>query len=273
MTPDGPARWEALPADLLRAVRLRADPPTWRAMDQTDAAARRALAPLYAQALRRLESLVRILKRRGWFCDPYNQAAAISLDLPDESVTVRACHRDGRWVLYGSRRRKLYILMALPDERVLVHLRPLLRRAVETGRACAVDLFVRRHLPLVRYAGPQLGLHPDFAFLGDLPAGGLRSRLALVLDVMVRAQPYGMTVHTAHSRLCTAFLGGHLQTVHEDGRSFEGDAAQTLAHVMEHHADARHIQITRPAGPWHTVTLAVFVEPLFNLAPPDRQLL
>lgn len=266
------ADWAALPTELLDSVRLRADPPTWRALDQAAGAARRDPAAGAASAVQRLHGLLQLLRNRVWVSNGNRAAAGLTLVLHDETVTLQALHGDGCWLLQGSRRRDLCIGMVQPDACVLTHLRPLIRRGLEAGRPATVDLWVSvPHVPLARYQGPQLGVHPGYAHLQDQQPGGLRPRLALLLAALYGAPAGALRVNCispSYKRVLTSRLAAALFTNSDLAAPMEGGVTETLEYILQHHSDIVQINLVRPG-----VTVAAFWPPEFNLLGQNRQLL
>lgn len=250
--------WETLPEDLRDAVRQRADPLTWSAMDQAEARPRRQLAAGAAPAMKRLGNLVDLLADRAF---------EVELTSPDRTLRL------SRWCPD---------VPATEARRVLSILAPLVRRVVDVSHPISAQLQAgKERIPVARYVGTDLRLHPDYAHLADLQTGGFRARLRLLLNLVAHnpAETYLVAFERQfQERPATGLYkrkgDGRLEQVEIPlFRATRGyDPAEAFAWAAQSPDESAAIHLKLLWG-GRCGTVASFQPPLFNLTQELRRLL
>lgn len=266
------ALWKDLPPDLRDAVRRRADPVTWSAMDRAEVRTRRQLADRMAPALARLGNLLHILTLRGLICQQ-NSSRPPGLTLVSRDLTVRVAEK---------------LFDVTPSDIILddvgtalARLAPLLRRALDVDQDIAVELWEGSNcLPVLRYPGADLHLHPDHTHVMDLQAGGFGARLKLLLD-FVAASPAELYLVVFKRKCSNAYSSIGIYKRRQDARLdrienrklWPGfDAAEALAWAAQDADESAPIKL-RLISDRANATVASFDPPGYNITGHLRGLL
>lgn len=252
-------------------------------MDLASCHTRRKFAPLALPALRRVDVLLQLLRKRIWLSGGFwpLSATVVCVALHDDNIFIRVQHIDKMWVVFRKNLAKVGVRMeGSTNDAVLAYLRPLVRRGLELGRPCTVAVFPSARLTAVAavaYSGPELDLDTRFDYLRDIPTGGFMQRLAVLLDMIIR-NPAGCyaadySVFSWLTFRTVLLTSGQLQTtIPRDWPRFHGDVSQTLEYVrrLPDHFTTLDLLCMQPDT---QQTVARFSSPSFDLQNQFRHLI